>query len=347
MTLISPPKLAAGQSIAVLSPSFAAPGFAPAVHEQAMARLTALTDAEIVEYPTTRRLGASPEDRAADLMAAMRDESIGAILATIGGEDQITVIPHLDVDGAREHPTLFCGYSDNTHLHTFLTRAGVASFYGGSTQVQLGPGPHVDEVHATSLLAALRDGGELELTEPGESEDFGYDWLDPRALTDFRERRPTEDWQWFGPEVRVSGHTYGGCVEVLKDILLAGTFPRDDYLDGAILLLETSEEIISQAYYFEFLRALGIRGVLERLAGLVFARPPATSFTHSPTPEEAATYRADLIRLTGEALATYAPHVVGVAGVPFGHTRPQWIVPHGGQLTLDGAARRVFADYGD
>jgi hypothetical protein len=33
-------------------------------------------------------------------------------------------------------------------------------------------------------------------------------------------------------------------------------------------------------------------------------------------------------------------------GVPFGHTRPQWILPHGGAVTADGAEQRVFADYG-
>jgi muramoyltetrapeptide carboxypeptidase LdcA involved in peptidoglycan recycling len=30
---------------------------------------------------------------------------------------------------------------------------------------------------------------------------------------------------------------------------------------------------------------------------------------------------------------------------PFGHTRPQWILPHGGTVTVDGAERRIFADY--
>jgi muramoyltetrapeptide carboxypeptidase LdcA involved in peptidoglycan recycling len=33
------------------------------------------------------------------------------------------------------------------------------------------------------------------------------------------------------------------------------------------------------------------------------------------------------------------------AGVPFGHTRPQWIIPHGGMITVDGTTRRVTADY--
>ena len=34
-----------------------------------------------------------------------------------------------------------------------------------------------------------------------------------------------------------------------------------------------------------------------------------------------------------------------LVGIPFGHTRPQWILPHGGAITVDGAARRVAADY--
>src|SRR4051794_8505226 len=40
MDVLSPPKAVAGDRVAVVSPSFAAPGFAPAVHEQAMERLT-------------------------------------------------------------------------------------------------------------------------------------------------------------------------------------------------------------------------------------------------------------------------------------------------------------------
>src|SRR6478752_10430099 len=99
-----PAKAAPGDRVAVVSPSFAAPAVAPAVHEQAMRRLRELTGLVPVEYPTTRRLDASAADRAADLNAAFGDPEIRAVLATIGGDDQITVIRHLDPDLVRRDP---------------------------------------------------------------------------------------------------------------------------------------------------------------------------------------------------------------------------------------------------
>jgi muramoyltetrapeptide carboxypeptidase LdcA involved in peptidoglycan recycling len=46
-----------------------------------------------------------------------------------------------------------------------------------------------------------------------------------------------------------------------------------------------------------------------------------------------------------ELIARYNPEAVVCVGIPFGHTRPQWIIPHGGTITVDGTARRVVADY--
>jgi muramoyltetrapeptide carboxypeptidase LdcA involved in peptidoglycan recycling len=177
--LTRPPKARRGERIAVLSPSFAAAGAFPAVHEQAMRRLTEVTGLIPVEYPTTRTVGATPQARAADINAAFADPAIRGILTVTGGEDQITVIPHLDAELARHDPKPFLGMSDNTHIHHWLWANGIASFHGGSSQVHLGPGPGVDDVHARSLQAALVTGETLEITDPGESEDVGADWGRP------------------------------------------------------------------------------------------------------------------------------------------------------------------------
>jgi muramoyltetrapeptide carboxypeptidase LdcA involved in peptidoglycan recycling len=226
----------------VLSPSFAAAGAFPAVHEQAMRRLTEVTGLVPVEYPTTREVGATPLARAEDINAAFADPAIRGILAVVGGEDQITVTPHLNAELARRDPKPFLGMSDNTNLHHWLWANGVASFYGGSSQVHLGPS--VDDVHKRSLRAALVTGETLELTDPGESEDVGLDWGDPHALTCFGQRQATEPWSWHGPARSVTSRTWGGCREVIDWILAAGRFPFEpDVLDGRVLILETSEEL--------------------------------------------------------------------------------------------------------
>jgi muramoyltetrapeptide carboxypeptidase LdcA involved in peptidoglycan recycling len=344
--IVRPPKARSGDKVAVLSPSFAAPGHAPEVHEQGMERLTQITGLVPVEYPTTRRLGASACDRATDLNAAFADPEIRAVLATIGGEDQITVVPHLDPDLARADPKPFLGYSDNTNLLNWLWTQGIAAFYGGSTQVQLGSGPAVDEVHVASLRAALLTGERLEITEPGQSEDFGKDWKSPAALTEFGEREPTEPWTWAGPARSVTGPSWGGCAEVVQWFLTAGRFPSDPaVLDGGVLLMETSEELISAREFSWILRSLGERGLLAAVDAVVVARPPTSNFAVRPSAAERAARRAEQRDAAIESVRSYNCDAVVVVGVPFGHTRPQWILPYGGTVTVDGAEQRVWADY--
>ena len=344
--LVHPPKARRGDRIAVLSPSFAAAGAYPAVHEQAMRRLTDVTGLIPVEYPTTRTVGATPLARAADLNAAFADPDIRGILAVIGGEDQITVIPHLDAELARRDPKPFLGTSDNTNLHHWLWANGIASFYGGSSQVHLGPGPGVDDVHARSLRAALLTGGTLEITDPGESEDVGVDWADPRALTDFGEREPTEPWSWHGPARSVTGQTWGGCIEVIEEILVAGRFPfGPEVLEGGVLVIETSEELLPARNVGWIVRSLGERGVLAAVDAVLLARPPVSDLTRRPPAQERARLRAEQRDVVVEIVGQYNNDAVMCIGIPFGHTRPQWIIPHGGLVTVDGAARQIMADY--
>lgn len=267
--------------------------------------------------------------------------------ATIGGDDQITVVPHLAADLVVADPKPFLGYSDNTNILNWLWTHGVPGFYGGSTQVQLGPGPGLDAVHEQSLRAALLTGEQLEIVEPGESEDIGHDWNDPRALVEHGHREPTEPWTWAGPRRAVTGRTWGGCVEVLQWLLTAGRFPVDPaVVDGGILLLETSEELIPAREFGWIVRALGERGILEAVSAVVVARPPTMDFATQPAPAERKAKRDEQRDAAIAVVDRYNSEAVVVVGPPFGHTRPQWIVPYGGHMTVDGDRQRLTADYG-
>ncbi|KAA0961562.1 LD-carboxypeptidase [Microbacterium sp. ANT_H45B] len=343
--MLAAPRPVPGDHVAILSPAFAAPAVAPQIHEQAMRRLQDLTGLIPVEYPTTRELDATPEARAADVNAAFADPRIRAILATIGGDDQILVVPHLDAALAQADPKPFLGYSDNTNILSWLWGLGIRGYYGGSTAVHLGPGPAVDDVHLRSLRGALLDGGDIAITEPGESEDVGRRWTDPRALTEYGDRIPTPEWTWAGPAARVEGRTWGGCLEVIDQLALADRLPTPYELRGGILLLETSEERPAASWVARWLRGLGERGILGAVAGVVVARPPVSDFDFRPSAGEAGSLRAAQRDVVIETVARYNPDAVVCVGVPFGHTRPQWIVPYGGSMVLDGAARTVTASY--
>ena len=345
-SFVSLPKAQPGDRIAVLSPSFAAPSISAAVHDQAIRRLADSTGLVPIEFPTTRQLGATAEARAADINAAFADPRIRAVIATTGGDDEVTVVPHVDTAAVTNDPKPFFGYSDNTNLHHLLWGLGVPSFYGGSTQVHLGAGPQVDDIHLQSLRAALLDGGEIELTDPGVSEDFGVEWEDPRSLTEFGVREPTDPWTWAGPMKSVEGRTWGGCIEVIDQIAIAGRMPETEDLNGKILLFETSEEVPPAIMVKRSLRSLGERGILAAAAGVIMARPPVSELRKPvPSPDERDRLRGAQRDVVIAEVQKYNHEAVICVGVPFGHTRPQWILPHGGTIRLDGAEQRITADF--
>ncbi|MDR6323776.1 S66 family peptidase [Actinoplanes couchii] len=339
-------RLRPGDRVAVVSPSFAAPALFPAVHELAMKRLREEFGLEPVEYPTTRRFGASPQDRAADLTAAYADPSIRAVLAVVGGDDQLTVLPFLDPAPFRADPKPFFGYSDNTNLLNWLWNQGVKSFHGGSTMVHIGREYPTDPLHAASLRAALFDGGDLEITPVAEFSEEEIGWDDPRALTETSPPAPSPGRHWHQPDRTVTAKTWGGNLEILHWNLAAGRWilPNERYA-GSILLLETSEEMPPGAEVFRMLRNFGERGLLEQFPAVLVATAKATALFEPRPVAERQKYRDEQREAVLRAFAIYHPEAMITFGIDFGHTSPQWILPYGGQMTVDGPGRRIIAHY--
>ena len=134
--MIKLPKLKKGDKVAILSPSFAAPGKWPHVYELGLKRVREVFGLEPVEFPDTRKLGASKEERSKDLIDAFENKEIKAVISSLGGDDQVTYIKNLPTEPFVNNPKPFFGYSDNTHFENFLWLNGVPSYYGGSLFVQ-------------------------------------------------------------------------------------------------------------------------------------------------------------------------------------------------------------------
>ena len=345
--MIVPPKIAPGDRVAVVSPGVAAPGRWPEVHEVAMRQLRAEIGVEPVEYPTTRQLGASPQARAADLMAAFADPQIKAVLATVGGDDQITVLPFLDPEVAVANPKAFAGFSDCTNVLNWLWRLGIAGYHGGSTMIHLARpgGPH--PVSVTSLRAALIDGGELQLHPVERFSEDSLDWGDPAGLVHPAPAQPAPGWEWHRADRVVTGPTWGGNLEIIHWNLAVGRWirPAEDYA-GCVLVLETSEEMPPAEEVFRMLRNMGERGLLAQFPAVVFGTAKASSIVAPVNPEGRARYRAEQRDAVLRAFGAYNPGAMIVFNVDIGHTDPQWVIPYGGAMTIDGPGRTITACYG-
>jgi muramoyltetrapeptide carboxypeptidase LdcA involved in peptidoglycan recycling len=343
----TPPKPSPGDRIAVVSPSAGLPALFPRPFELGLERLRTEFGLEPVEYPGTRTMGASPQQRADDLHAAFADPSVAAVMASIGGDDQITVLPLLDRALLRAHPKPFFGYSDNTNLLAYLWNTGIVGYHGASVMTQLGRPGAMAPLTAESLRAALFTTGAYDLRPAARWTDVERPWEDPRTYLSEPELEPGGGWLWHRPEHVVEGRSWGGCLEVLSGLLLADReIPRDpSVFDGGVLFLETSEELPSDRKVFWMLQGLGKRGLLERFSALLVGRPKAWSFAHPQNAAEKAAYVRRQREAVRNALDAHAPHMMAVFDVDLGHTDPQVVMPYGGVVRVDGPARRITVTY--
>lgn len=330
--------------VAVLSPSSRAASMFPKVYDLGIERMREL-GLEPVEFPTTRAPVATPEERARDVVGAFADPTIEVVLAAIGGDDQLKVLPFLDPDVLRANPKPFFGYSDNTNLHVYLWNLGVQSVHGGSVLVELGRPSGMHPLFRESFERALR-GGEWELPQPEEYSDVpASDWreFDPSATP---KMLPAEPWSWHGASRAVTGKTWGGNLEILDFHLRAARWmqPNDAYA-GCIFLGETSEEMPDADYVYRVLMCMGERGLLQQFAGVLWARPKASNLGGTQGLEERDAFVRAQRDAVLRAFSEYAPDTPLVFGVDFGHTDPQLLIPYGGKVSLDPAARRIVVTY--
>lgn len=339
------PKLKRGDKVAVLSPSFAAPGKWPHVHELGLARLRDEFGLTPVEFPTTRMLGASAEARAKDLADAFADPEIRGVIASLGGDDQITYAKRLAPEPFIANPKPYFGYSDSTHLEHFLWMHGIPSFYGGHLFTQFAMQGRMDEYTKELLSFAMFEGGERELRPAERFNDIGLDWGDPSSLGKERAYEPSEGWFFEGAE-SAEGVTWGGCLESIDEMLRHGIeLPSLEDFERVILFTETSEELPSTDYVMRVFRALGERGILGRVRGLLVGRPKAWEF-HSPrSPEERERYRAEQRAATLSVFRRYNASAPIVQGIDFGHTDPQIPLPNGRPARIDVPARKLWASF--
>ncbi len=343
MTKLS--KFQKGDKVAILSPSFAAPGKWPNIYELGQKRLKEVFGLVPVEFPATKKLGASKEERTKDLIAAFEDKEIKGVISSLGGDDQITYIKNLPSEPFVNNPKPYFGYSDNTHFMNFLWLNGIPSYYGGALFTQFAEQGNIHEYTLKYLKLALFEEGEVELEASKEYNDVGLDWNDPENLNKHRNYEPNAGWIWDGNQ-NVEGITWGGCVESIDEIFRhGGRIPSLEDFENIILLAETSEELPPADYVYRVFRALGERGVLERVKGILIGRPKAWAFNKQNSTEQKEEYRKQQREAILETVRKYNQSIPVVQNLDFGHSDPQIPMPYGMPARIDAENKKIFVTF--
>jgi len=203
----------------------------------------------------------------------------------------------------------------------------------------------MDEYTVEYLKYALFNSGEFELRPSNIYNDIGLPWDNVSMLNQARIYEKNEGWYWNGDN-DTEGVTWGGCLESIDELLRHGvSIPTLDEFENIVLFTETSEEIPSSDYVARVYRALGERGILKKVRGVLVGRPKAWEFDKQKSSEEKAKYKKEQRDTTLAIIRKYNPTVPVIQNMDFGHTDPQICLPYGGKVRIVSSEKRIFAEF--
>lgn len=325
---IRPPRIRPGDAIGITSPSWGGAGLFPHRVEQATRHLEKLGfRVKLGDHALNQNgyVSDTAENRVADLHQLFLDPEVKVVVAAIGGDHACHLLPGLDFDLLRRHPTALVGFSDITVLNVAIwQQTGLVTFNGPAILTDFAEWPRLFAYTERYFLKALCEAAPVGLIEPAAwwTEEF-QQWEDMADRTRPRVRHPSPGWTWL-KEGTAEGILIGGALSSLEH--LRGTRYWPDW-EGTILFIETTEEKPSPERVDSLLMDYENMGVLDKIRGLLVGRPIYYS------PDEKAALRQVLLTRTKQF------HFPIISDMDFGHTSPQFTLPIGCRGRINSAAQ--------
>jgi len=332
MQKLKPDRLKKGDTVAIVSPSLGLPSIFPSIYESGLKALENL-GLKIKEYPSARKemdfLYRNPEFRAKDINDAFADPEVKAIIASIGGDDSVRILPFLDLELIKKNPKIIMGYSDATAFNSYLNHAtGLVTLNGPCVMAgfsQWNSLPIEFQKHIQEMLFEAPKSYEYK---PYDAYSNGYpDWTKSENLGKVNEPIKNSGWTWLQGEGKVHGELFGGCIEVFEMLKSASSWPAKNFWQGKILFLETSEDKPTPDMVKCMLRNYGMQGIFDKIAGLIVGRPREYS------EEERVELNKKILNVIRIEFKNEKLPIV--TNMDFGHTDPQWIMPLGIEAEID------------
>ena len=265
LQMVMPATLKAGDTIAIVSPSSTPDSMTVVKGSQTLREWGYVPVVGPHALNSYHGFAGTADERAADLLWALRDSTVKAIMCSRGGDGAVQVLRRIPLEEFRNHPKWIMGFSDATALHSAEVSAGVMSIHSSMCDGISAKG----ERNAVNAILQKLLQGELPsyqvpahpMNQPGETE----------------------------------GILVGGNLSVMCG--LAGS--EYDFLncadEGLILFFEDTGEGMSKVD--RMLHQFEIRGILSRLKGIIVGH-----FSKYKSPESGF---ADMYEMLHEYLQHY------------------------------------------
>lgn len=336
--LIKPKKLRRGDTVATISPSWGGAG-EPELrwrYELGVQRLEDVFGLHVIAMPNSLKgsdyLYENPQARADDLMAAFKDDTIKAIIANIGGEDSIRLLPYIDFDVIRKNPKILMGYSDVTVCHLFCHKAGLSSYYGPAILTDFAENVEMDPYTVEMIHRTLFSNEPIGDIQPAPKWTSEFlEWTVEENKVQRRMMHENTGYEVLQGTGGVKGPLIGGCIEVLEFAKGTVLWPRESYWKGSILFFETSEEKPEPSLIRYWLRNYAVQGILQQANGILFGKPQDEQYYEE--------YKTEILKVMKEFNLEHLPILYNLN---FGHTEPKFILPFGAMVEIN-CDKQTFA----
>ena len=348
--MIKPTKLKKGDKVAIVSLSAGILGEPKFIHKYNIAkkRLEEEFGLEVVAMPNALKgaayLANNPKARADDLMDALKDKSIKAIICAIGGSDTYKLLPYIDFNVIKENPKIFTGFSDSTIDHLMFYKEGVVSFYGPNIMCNFGEYTKMFDYEVNAVKEMLfKDNNEYEIKSSPVWSNETIWWDENNINKQKKTIVDSKGYEVLQGKGKAEGILFGGCIDSLSQLLgyansdegkenakeakelneKYNLFPKTEDLKETILFLETSDEFPTPTHLEEMLNIFIERGIIDVINGIIVGKPKEEKYYE----EYKEVYKRVIGKVRKELPIIY--------NVNIGHAQPIGILPYGINCELD------------
>jgi len=321
MTLIKPKRLICGDTISTVSISHGWAGDENRKwrYDLGKKRLEDLYGLNVLPAPNSMRgsdfLSKNPQARADDIMWAFENKNVKAIIANVGGNDSIKLLPLIDSTVIRNNPKIFIGMSDVMNINLLCLKAGLSTFYGHNL-FTLGEAQGFHSYSEKWFRKTLFDPIPFGIIEP--SDNWTCEKTDPYDEKFIRNYYPNKGYELIQGQGTVRGKLVGGHTGIMWVENEAIALTAEDY-NESILFIEDIPEFFSPNSIRDFLKWLGENGFLQRLNGIIIGKINE----HIPFEEHSIVIK----NIVGTEYGL--KNLPVLYGLNFGHTSPTFAIPYG------------------